>query len=259
MADQNKDDNKPISSGMEPGPGERLLDASPQNGSTAAAGSAAGSGGGMGADTMSGSAMPGKAFTAEKVKETGARITAEAKQYAGDIANRVKESGRSMFEQQKETAVGQVESVAHAIRSTATQLQGEGQDQAGRYITLVADQLQSFSGRLREKDLDTIIDDAQNLVRRAPGTFFVGSVVAGFLLARFLKSSTGGRDSSMQMSNDNWQSPRPAADTSPMATRPAGTGSSVGADGTPDGGLGAPVAGTTTTSLNGSRTGGSSL
>ncbi|HEY9379796.1 MAG TPA: hypothetical protein VIQ01_00970, partial [Burkholderiales bacterium] len=115
--------------------------------------------------------------------------TEQAKQAAADMAARAKEQGRQMFSGQKEKATGQMDSVARALRNTAEQLSNEDQSQTAQYVGFAAEQLESFGQRLREKDLDTLINDAQNIARRSPTAFFAGSVVAGFLLARFLKSS----------------------------------------------------------------------
>ncbi|MDB5727607.1 MAG: hypothetical protein JWQ00_812 [Noviherbaspirillum sp.] len=275
MDEQNKDMKKPISSGVQPGPGERLQDATQQttsaSGSTGGIGgrpstasSAAGSSGGVEADVTGGSAGSNTPFSTANLKESGARITAGAKQYAGDMANRVKEQGRSMFDQKKETAVGQVENVASAIRSTATHLQDEGQPQVARYIGMAADQLESFSNRLRDKDLDSIISDAQNLARRSPTTFFVGTVVTGFLLARFLKSSTERNQTWTDRSAADWRSPSDSG-TAQSASRSSASGS-MSAGGTSAGdsrstGAGTPSTAATasTNALNGSRAGGSTL
>lgn len=113
----------------------------------------------------------------------------QVKQSAAEMAGRAKEQGRQMFSGQKEKAVGQMDAVARALRSTADQLSNEDQPQTGRYVGFAAEQLESFGQRLREKDLDGLINDAQNIARRSPVAFFAGSVAAGFLLARFLKSS----------------------------------------------------------------------
>jgi hypothetical protein len=138
-----------------------------------------------GKNTGIGNDKPGSA----DLKETGSRVADEAKNYVEDMTSRAKEQGRSMFEQQKESAAAQADSVAHAFRSTANQLQGEDKSPAGRYINLAADQVESLGRRLREKDLDAIFRDVEDLARRSPGPFFAGSLVAGFLFARFLKSS----------------------------------------------------------------------
>lgn len=135
---------------------------------------------------------------------SGKRTVDEAKQYAGKMAGRAKEQGRSMFDRQKDSAAKQMDSVVHAFRNTAGQLEGEGQSQTGRYVSMTADRLESFGRRLREKDMDSLVHDAENLSRRAPGAFFAGSLIAGFLFARFLKSSAEHRHAEAEMASDEW-------------------------------------------------------
>jgi len=135
----------------------------------------------------------GDESAAESLKDAGSRVADEAKGYAQDMAGRAKEQGRSMFEQQKDNAAQQVDSVASAFRNTAGQLRGDGQSQASRFIGAAAERLESLGHELRQKDMDTLLRDAENLGRRAPATFFAGSVLAGFMLARFLKSSGASR------------------------------------------------------------------
>jgi uncharacterized protein YjbJ (UPF0337 family) len=113
----------------------------------------------------------------------------EAKGYAKDMAGRAKEQGRNMFDEQKDNAAGKVDSAANAFRNTAEQLQGEGQSETGRYVGMVADRLENFGNQLRNKNLDVLIRDTENIARKSPGVFVAGSVLAGFVLARFLKSS----------------------------------------------------------------------
>jgi hypothetical protein len=252
MSDQYKDGNGPISSGTQPGPQERLRDDALRTESTSDAtssnmGAASSAAGSSGAGSSSGSTSPDQKFTEESMRESAARIAGDAKQYAGDMANRAKEMGRSMFEEQKESAVDKVDGIARAVRNTASGLQGEGQDQVARYINMVADQLGSLSGRLREKDLNALVNDAQDLARRAPATFFVGSMVTGFLLARFLKSSSEQRQD--YLATSDWNRPTTSTRESFPRAETAGTPSSVEED-TPDAALSATRVGAGPTGLN---------
>ncbi|RPH42772.1 MAG: hypothetical protein EHM87_15810 [Burkholderiales bacterium] len=110
------------------------------------------------------------------------------KQEAGDLASRATEQGKSMLSRQKDAAADHVDSVARALQGSARGLERE-EPAAGRYVGYAAERLESVGRRLRERDVDGLIDDVQDMGRRAPGAFFAGSVVAGFLMARFLKSS----------------------------------------------------------------------
>lgn len=145
---------------------------------------------GFGAETQSSAQQQaGERSASGTSSESRGRTTEQAKRYAEEMAGRAKERGRSMFEQQKDHAARQFDSVARAIRNSSGQLEGEGQRQTSRYADMTADRLEQFGRVLREKNVDTLIADAENLGRRAPGALFAGTAVAGFLFARFLKSS----------------------------------------------------------------------
>ena len=216
MADQDKDRTNP-STGQKTGPGISSADLSGNtqqrtsaSGTTSATGSVSGSG--------SGSGMPGRTDSASDMKDTSKKAVDEAKNYTRDMAGQAKEQGKSMLEQQKGSAVEQVDSAAHAFRTTAQQLQGEGQSQASRYVDMFAEQLESISGQLRHKNMDTLIRDAEDFGRRSPGVFLAGSVVAGFLLSRFLKSSAERPRGQSGMSQDDWRSRSSQAGNSPGDT-----------------------------------------
>lgn len=120
---------------------------------------------------------------------SGQDATQDLKTQARDMANQTKERGKVMLDQQRGAAAGQVDSVAHAFRAAAEQLQNEGQG-TGNYVGMIAEQLESAARQLREKNLDEILHGVQDMARRSPATFIAGSVAAGFLLSRFLKSSS---------------------------------------------------------------------
>jgi len=182
MADQNLDNPNPRPD-LQTASGEGGLGArSYPQGAAAEANASSGTNAGIGKDDQSGA----------NLKETGSRMADEVKHHAEDIAGQAKEQGRATFEQKKERAAAQVDSVAQAFRSTAGQLQDDTPSPVGRYINMAAEQLESFGHRLREKDMGTLVKDTQELARRSPGAFFAGSVVAGFLFSRFLKSSAQG-------------------------------------------------------------------
>jgi len=113
----------------------------------------------------------------------------DAKDRAAQMASQAKEQGKAMAAQQKDAAAAQIDSVVSAVRDTARHMENGQSGQVGRYVGMAADRLESFGRQLREKDIDALLEDAQTFAHRSPLAFFGGSVVAGFLLARFLKSS----------------------------------------------------------------------
>jgi hypothetical protein len=112
------------------------------------------------------------------------------KEQAGAVLDDAKEMARGKIAEQQQTAASSLGSLAQALRKSARELQGDGQQAgAARIAQTAADGLERFSGTLRDKDLDGMLRDAESLARRQPVLFFGAAVAAGFLAVRFLKSS----------------------------------------------------------------------
>lgn len=183
--------------------------AGPYTGSQGPAGSTGRSGGG--ADDLRGTARE----TIDSVKHE-----------ASDMAARAAEQGKSLLGRQKDTAAGHLDSVANALHGTARQLEAEHKAPLGRYVDYAARQLESAGRQLRDKDVDRLIGDARDLGRRAPGALFAGSVVAGFLLSRFLKSSA--ERHAQETPDARWRGGRDADPYDDGRSRDRGTGTGTG-------------------------------
>ncbi|MBA2410066.1 MAG: hypothetical protein H0V62_09960 [Gammaproteobacteria bacterium] len=120
----------------------------------------------------------------------GARRTADqVKQQARDAAQQAKTQADSMLGEQQQAAAGQLQGVAKALRKTAEQLDSQDQGPVARYAERAADSLDSLGDKLRDRDIDSLAAQVQDFARQQPGVFLGGAVAAGFLVARFLKSS----------------------------------------------------------------------
>ena len=134
-----------------------------------------------------------------EVKEQSQQLAQQARQQAGELANRGTEQVKSQLANQKHEASQRMAPVQTALRETGQQLRKQGQGSVGQYADRAADQLERFSGYLRETDVDEIADEARGIARRRPAIFLGGAVALGFLATRFLKSSSqeAGNGSSM--------------------------------------------------------------
>lgn len=130
--------------------------------------------------------MPG---SANSMSGGASQMADKAKEQAKSMATQAAEQGKSAVNQQKDSVAQQVDSVGGAMRSAADRLEQEGQPQAGYYVSMFADQIETFGRQLRKKDANTLIRDMERLSRRSPVAFFAGALVAGFVASRFLKSS----------------------------------------------------------------------
>lgn len=117
--------------------------------------------------------------------------TSGAKNGASGVMDRVKEGATAQLSSQKDRATDGLGSLAEAVRKTSQPLRENNQDTIARYVEQAADQIDSVSTRLRERDISELMQDAQRLARRRPALFIGGAFAVGVLAARFLKSSAG--------------------------------------------------------------------
>jgi hypothetical protein len=105
--------------------------------------------------------------------------------------NDAKEVARSKFSEQQHAAASSLGDFAGALRKSAEEMQGRHQS-AARFAQSAASGLEQLSGALRNRDMESMLRDAEGFARRQPAAFFGAAVLAGFLAARFLKSSNSG-------------------------------------------------------------------
>lgn len=115
-----------------------------------------------------------------------------------DMPQRLAEEARSFAEGRKHEGAERIGGMAQAIHSAADRIERE-LPQAAVYIHDAAARLQEASAMVRERSLEDLVGMVDDFARRQPAAFFGGSVVAGFLLARFLKSSNSRRSSAARV------------------------------------------------------------
>lgn len=126
----------------------------------------------------------------QQVKRDAQETAQQMKQDAQEAVGKAKEQVKSMLSDQKHAAASQVEGFAQALRKAAEELNAQDQSPVAGYVQRAAEGLDRLGGALREGNMDNLAAQVQDYARRQPGVFLGGAVVAGFLLARFLKSSS---------------------------------------------------------------------
>lgn len=105
------------------------------------------------------------------------------------IMDRVRESTTDHLTQQKERATDGLGSVAAAVRQSTQHLRQEHHDTIAQYVEQAADQLEKLSTRLKEKNVEEFVEDAQRFARQRPALFIGSAFAIGVAAARFFKSS----------------------------------------------------------------------
>ncbi len=127
---------------------------------------------------------------AEQGRQQSQQLARQARQQASELANRGTEQLKSQLANQKHDASQRMTPIQTALRESAQQLRKQGQGSVGHYADRTADQLERFSGYLRETEVDEIMEEVRSFARRRPALFVGSAVALGFLGTRFLKSSS---------------------------------------------------------------------
>jgi hypothetical protein len=116
-------------------------------------------------------------------------VAGEMKSAARDVADRAGEQARDFAEQQRAAGADNMARIGRVVHEAADQI-GRELPQAAGFIHSAADTLQTASSTLRERSVEDMVATFSDFARRQPAAAFAGSVLAGFALARFLKSSS---------------------------------------------------------------------
>jgi len=116
--------------------------------------------------------------TAARMKKTISDRASDAKDAVNDLSRKAADK----WENSRQSTAAALEKTADTLHSGADQVSDFGHSAAKR--------VQTTADYFRETDLQGIFEDLQNLVRRYPAQSIATAAVAGFLLARGLRSLT---------------------------------------------------------------------
>lgn len=156
------------------------------------------------ADTSSTAAGAGASATGDHAQRD--EIRDRARQTADEVREAARQQAEGMFDRQKSAAAEQTEKLATVFRKMAKEFDQQDQHYFSGYANNLARCTDGISQRLREKDLEGLMSQVQEYSRRQPAIFIGGAIAAGFILSRFLRSSSE-RSTSMHARHDNGPSP----------------------------------------------------
>jgi methyl-accepting chemotaxis protein len=111
-----------------------------------------------------------------------------AQQSIVEAVKPAKQSLRSYAEQHKTLGAEQLDGVARAAHRAAHEVE-EQMPAVARSVHQAAERVEAASSSLREQSPDELLETVGSFARSRPAIFFGGAVLAGFALARFLKTS----------------------------------------------------------------------
>lgn len=124
----------------------------------------------------------------ENLKENVSALADNAKTKLGEAVEPVKDKAMEIAAQQKDAGADQIRIVARAVHGAASELESEMPQFAG-YIHDAGQRLEQAAFELRNGKVDDLMGRLGQFARAQPVALFGGSVIAGFALTRFLKSS----------------------------------------------------------------------
>lgn len=118
----------------------------------------------------------------------------QVKSEAGRLTQAARSRTLSYVEERKMRIADNINGMADAARNAAQQFDEHGSPAVAEYIQRAAAGLEQFSDTMRSRDVSALVEDVEGFARRQPAVFIGASVALGFLLTRFLKSSSERRD-----------------------------------------------------------------
>jgi ElaB/YqjD/DUF883 family membrane-anchored ribosome-binding protein len=111
-----------------------------------------------------------------------------AREEAGKLFNQAGDKARSFADTGKEKATGALDEFSTLMRDAAGSVDEKLGEQYGAYARNAADQISGFAESLRGKQVDDLIGDARDFVKKSPAVAVGIAAGVGFVLARLLKS-----------------------------------------------------------------------
>jgi len=106
---------------------------------------------------------------------------------------KVQEKAKSIFSDGKGQLSDSLGGIAQAFRYTSEQLRNQNYASIASYSDQAAEGIERISGYLQNKNVDELLNEAENMARKQPVLLLAGSFAFGFVLARVLKGTLKAR------------------------------------------------------------------
>ncbi|AQR73210.1 hypothetical protein [Sphingomonas sp. LM7] len=140
-------------------------------------------------DTANGDTRP--AINFETPDDTGPAkpgATQQLKDEASKLGSQAADRAREYAGQGKERATTALDEVAKMFEGAALDVDARLGEEYGKYARSAAQGISSFADSLRGKEVDDLITDATELVKKSPVIAVGAAAAVGFVLARLIKS-----------------------------------------------------------------------
>ena len=114
----------------------------------------------------------------------------EVPEKADELLEAARRRGRGLLDRQKSAAGEELHSVADVMRDAARRFEERQEGGVAEYVQKAADYVDRVSSTLRERDMEDLMVEVKEQLRRKPAVVLGAAAVVGFALGRFLRAST---------------------------------------------------------------------
>ncbi|MGC6399274.1 hypothetical protein ACNI3Q_01690 [Sphingomonas sp. FW199] len=132
-------------------------------------------------DAEAASAANAKPKPAEAIKHEASKLGVQAADKA-----------RGFAEEGKQKASGALNEFARMMDDAASTVDEKVGQQYGQYARSAASAVAGLAGTIERKDVDELVDDVRDFVRKSPAVAIGAAAAIGFVLARVIKSGIDG-------------------------------------------------------------------
>jgi hypothetical protein len=122
--------------------------------------------------------------------ELSGNAMSDAKKVGSELVGAARDSAVSLIDAQRARAAEQITAVGDALRRSVESLDSTGAGALVQYVNQAADQVSGFADAVRDRSWNELADDLEGFARRSPAMFMASAVGLGFVLGRFLLSSS---------------------------------------------------------------------
>ncbi len=123
----------------------------------------------------------------DKAKTTASNLADQAKDTADSAVKSATQAATTQANAAKSSVADEVSGVASALRTAAAEMRSGSPQE--RTFGQIAEGLADASDALRDKDLNTMVQDVTRFARNNPLAFLGGAALIGFAATRFAKAS----------------------------------------------------------------------
>jgi ElaB/YqjD/DUF883 family membrane-anchored ribosome-binding protein len=135
------------------------------------------------------------ADTVFEPEATGGGLRERIGEKAGELKDQAADKARAYADQGKERATDALSNLARMIEDTASTIDEKVGPQYGDYARRAAQTVSGYATSLGNKNVDELLSDVRETVRKSPAVAIGVAAALGFIVARVIKSASEPGDS----------------------------------------------------------------